>query len=93
MREGVPFDNNNVPDNNAPTVIGSVDWSNARKASLSMDQSICIEVAFGEGLFGLRDSKQEGVPELDRPRIVVGTGTAAIFFAGIKADLYNKFDK
>jgi len=75
-----------IPEILAP-LTDQVDWDSAKKARKSFANGNCVELAPGEGVVGFQDSKQEGMP--DRTRLVVETGVAAAFFAGVKAGEFD----
>lgn len=66
-----------------------VDWASARKASFSWNNGDCVELASGNGCVGFQDSKQKGMPDTDRTRLVFKAGAAATFLADVKNGVYD----
>src|ERR1700730_10774940 len=66
--------------------IDVADWDQAKKSTRCEVNGSCVEVASGEGgAVGFQDSKQEHLPDDERPRLVFPIGAAATFLAAIKS--------
>jgi hypothetical protein len=60
-----------------------INWNNARKSSRSA-QGDCVEVAPGEDIVGVRDTKDRGGAQLALP-----AGQWALFLEGVKAGEFD----
>jgi hypothetical protein len=57
-------------------------WKKARKTHF--EENACVEVGTAPGYVGIRDTKQDGVPEAHRTVLVVSRGTFAAFLTGLR---------
>ncbi|WP_158890312.1 DUF397 domain-containing protein [Amycolatopsis anabasis] len=56
-----------------------------RKSTRShYEENACVEVGFGSGLVGIRDTKQADLPEAARPVLVTGAATFAALVAHLR---------
>ncbi len=58
---------------------------NWRTSTYSVDNSMCVETGWAEGMVGYRDTKQAALPDHERPTLVVSQDAAAAFLNMIKS--------